>query len=91
RFCFMAPPPPQGFTVPEKLAPQLDQFRGSGPVGRLADAMREAMSDAKVQDFFNGTATVLWPMMGPDQLQTFVADETPRIASLIARSNLRGG
>lgn len=63
----------------------------TGVVRRLAGAMREAMSDAKVQEFFNGTATVLWPMMGPDQLQTFVADEMPRIASLIARSNLRGG
>lgn len=60
-------------------------------VGRLAGAMREAIGDAKVQEFFNGTATVLWPMMGPDQLKIFVADETPRIAGLIARSNVRSG
>ena len=28
RFRFMAPPPPQGFKVPEKAEPQTDQLQG---------------------------------------------------------------
>ncbi|WP_082012302.1 tripartite tricarboxylate transporter substrate binding protein [Belnapia sp. F-4-1] len=63
----------------------------TGVMETLASAMREAIGDSRVQEFFNGTATVLWPMMGPDQFQKFVTSETPRIASLIARSNVRGG
>ena len=72
-----------GLFVPARTAAEV--------VGRLAGAMRDAMGDARVQEFFNGTATVLWPMMGPDQLRQFVADETPRIAGLIARSSAKGG
>ncbi|MBL6082731.1 tripartite tricarboxylate transporter substrate binding protein [Belnapia sp. T18] len=60
-------------------------------VARLAGAMREAMGDARVQEFFGGTATVLWPTMGTDQFRGFLAAETPRIAALITRSGARGG
>lgn len=72
-----------GLFVPARTAAEV--------VGRLAGAMRDAMGDARVREFFTGTATVLWPMMGPDQLRQFVADETPRIAGLIARSSAKGG
>jgi tripartite-type tricarboxylate transporter receptor subunit TctC len=60
-------------------------------VGVLVHALREAIGDARVQKFFDGTAAVLWAGMGPDELQAFVCSETPRIAGLIARSNARGG
>ncbi|MBL6455603.1 tripartite tricarboxylate transporter substrate binding protein [Belnapia sp. T6] len=55
-------------------------------VARLAGAVREAMADSRVQEFFNGTGTVLWPEMGTDRFRAFLAEETPRIAGLIARS-----
>jgi len=60
-------------------------------IARLSAAMREAMGDAKVQEFFDGTATVLWPEMGPEALRAFLAAEVPRIAGLIARSGARPG
>ncbi|MCB4822177.1 Bug family tripartite tricarboxylate transporter substrate binding protein [Roseicella aerolata] len=62
-----------------------------GVVARLSAAMREAMGDPKVQEFFDGTATVLWPEMGPEQLRAFLAEEMPRIAGLIARAGAKPG
>ncbi|SDE52724.1 Bug family tripartite tricarboxylate transporter substrate binding protein [Belnapia rosea] len=60
-------------------------------IGRLAVALREAMDDPKVQEFFNGTATVLWPTVGTEQLRAFLIEEVPRIAGLIVRSGARAG
>ncbi|TDG30907.1 Bug family tripartite tricarboxylate transporter substrate binding protein [Paracraurococcus ruber] len=60
-------------------------------IARLSAALREAMGDPKVQEFFDGTATVLWPEMGPQELRAFLAAEIPRIARLIERSGARPG
>jgi tripartite-type tricarboxylate transporter receptor subunit TctC len=58
---------------------------------RLSGAMRAAMADPKVQAFFDGTATVLWPEMGPEDLGAFLAAEIPRLAQIIERSGARPG
>ena len=58
---------------------------------RLSAAMRAAMADPRVQAFFDGTATVLWPEMGPDGLAGFLAGEIPRLAEIITRSGARPG
>ena len=60
-------------------------------VARLAEALRNSMQDQRVQDFFDGTATVLWPEMGPDGFRSFLEAEWPRIATLVARSGARPG
>ncbi|MFC7476379.1 Bug family tripartite tricarboxylate transporter substrate binding protein [Dankookia sp. GCM10030260] len=60
-------------------------------IARLAAAMREAMGDRRVQEFFDGTATVLWPQMGTPELRAFLAEEVPRVAGLIARSGAKPG
>ncbi|MDN3567639.1 Bug family tripartite tricarboxylate transporter substrate binding protein [Paeniroseomonas aquatica] len=60
-------------------------------VARLAAGLREAMQDPRVQEFFDGTATVLWPEMGPERFKDFLAAEWPRIAALVARSGARPG
>jgi tripartite-type tricarboxylate transporter receptor subunit TctC len=72
-----------GLFVPARTPP--------GAVSRLAAAMREAMGDPKVREFFDGTATVLWPEMGPEELRAFLDEELPRIAEIIARSGARAG
>jgi len=72
-----------GLFVPARTPPEA--------VARLAGALREAMADPKVQEFFEGTATVLWPQIGPEELRAFLAEEVPRIAGLIARSGARPG
>jgi tripartite-type tricarboxylate transporter receptor subunit TctC len=72
-----------GLFVPARTPP--------GAVSRLAAAMREAMGDPKVREFFDGTATVLWPGMGPEELRAFLHEELPRIAEIIARSGARAG
>ncbi len=58
---------------------------------KLSGAMVVAMADPKVQAFFDGTATVLWPHVGPEDLGAFVQAEIPRLAEIIARSGARGG
>ncbi len=60
-------------------------------VPRIAAAARTALDDQRVVEFFNGTATVLWPHMGTERFRGFVAGEVPRIAALIARSGARPG
>jgi tripartite-type tricarboxylate transporter receptor subunit TctC len=67
--------------------------RGTPPeaIARLAAATREALADPKVVEFFNGTATVLWPEMGTDRFRAFLAEEVPRIAALIRRAGARAG
>ena len=60
-------------------------------VTRLAAGMRQSMLDPRVQEFFDGTATVLWPEMGPGGFQAFLGEEWPRIAGLVARSGARPG
>ena len=60
-------------------------------VGRLAAGLRQSMQDPRVQEFFDGTATVLWPEMGPDRFRAFLGEEWPRIAGLVARSGARPG
>jgi tripartite-type tricarboxylate transporter receptor subunit TctC len=60
-------------------------------VARLAAALREAMLDPKVREFFDGTGTTLWPRMGTAELRAFLAAEVPRIAGLIARAGARPG
>jgi tripartite-type tricarboxylate transporter receptor subunit TctC len=67
--------------------------RGTPPevVARLAAATRTALDDPKVVEFFNGTATVLWPEMGTERFRDFLAAEVPRIAALIERSGARAG
>ena len=60
-------------------------------VARLAEGLRLAMLDPKVTEYFDGTATVLWPEMGPDAFRTFLEAEWPRIAGLVARSGARPG
>jgi tripartite-type tricarboxylate transporter receptor subunit TctC len=72
-----------GLFVPARTPPDV--------VARLAIALRAAMGDPRVQEFFNGTATVLWPAMGTEQLRSFLAEEVPRIAGLIARSGAKAG
>lgn len=72
-----------GLFVPARTPP--------GAVSRLAAAVREAMGDPKVREFFDGTATVLWPEMGPEELRAFLDEELPRIAEIIARSGARAG
>ena len=72
-----------GLFVPARTPPEA--------VARLAAALREAMGDPKVQDFFDGTATVLWSRMGTEELRGFLAEEVPRIAGLIARSGAKPG
>jgi tripartite-type tricarboxylate transporter receptor subunit TctC len=72
-----------GLFVPARTPPHA--------VARLAAALREAMGDPQVRAFFDGTATVLWPEMGPEELRAFLAEETPRIADIIARSGARAG
>ena len=54
-------------------------------------ALLEAMGDPRVQEFFDGTATVLWPRMGRAELRAFLAEEVPRVAGLIARSGAKPG
>jgi tripartite-type tricarboxylate transporter receptor subunit TctC len=56
-------------------------------VGRLAGAAAEALRDEQVATFFRGTATTLWPEMGPEQLGAFVAAEAKRIRELLTRIN----
>lgn len=58
---------------------------------RLSAAMKAAMADPKVQAFFDGTATVLWPEMGPEELGAFLGQEIPKLAEIIARSGARPG
>jgi tripartite-type tricarboxylate transporter receptor subunit TctC len=58
---------------------------------RLSAAMRAAMADPKVQAFFDGTATVLWPEIGPEELGSFLEGEIPRLAEIIQRSGARPG
>jgi tripartite-type tricarboxylate transporter receptor subunit TctC len=53
---------------------------------RLAAALRETLLDPMVQAFFDGTGTVLWPDMGTERFRTFLAEELPRVAALIARA-----
>lgn len=72
-----------GLFVPARTPPEA--------IARLSAAMREAMGDPKVQEFFDGTATVLWPQVGPAELRAFLAEEIPRIARIIARSGARPG
>jgi tripartite-type tricarboxylate transporter receptor subunit TctC len=60
-------------------------------VARLAGATREALDDPKVQEFFEGTATALWPEVGPERLRAFLDAEIPRVAALIARAGARAG
>ena len=72
-----------GLFVPARTPPEA--------VARLAAALREAMGDPRVQEFFDGTATVLWPRMGTAELRAFLAEEVPRVAGLIARSGARPG
>jgi tripartite-type tricarboxylate transporter receptor subunit TctC len=75
--------PWSGLFVPARTPPEA--------IARLAAALREAMGDPRVQEFFDGTATVLWPRMGTEELRAFLAAEVPRIAALIARSGARAG
>ncbi len=67
--------------------------RGTPPeaVARLAAATRAALDDPKVVEFFDGTATVLWPEMGTARFRDFLGSELPRIAALIERSGARPG
>jgi tripartite-type tricarboxylate transporter receptor subunit TctC len=67
--------------------------RGTPPeaVVRLAAAARSALDDPKVVEFFDGTATVLWPEIGTDRFRDFLAAEVPRVAALIERSGARPG
>jgi tripartite-type tricarboxylate transporter receptor subunit TctC len=60
-------------------------------IERLSAAMKAAMADAKVQAFFDGTATVLWPEIGPEEMGAFLAEEIPRLARIIERSGARQG
>jgi tripartite-type tricarboxylate transporter receptor subunit TctC len=60
-------------------------------VARLAGATREALDDPKVQEFFEGTATALWPEVGPERLRAFLDAEIPRVAALIAGAGARAG
>jgi len=60
-------------------------------VGRLAGATREALADPKVGKFFEGTATALWPEVGPERMRAFLDAEIPRVAALIARAGAKPG
>ncbi|KAA2212846.1 Bug family tripartite tricarboxylate transporter substrate binding protein [Teichococcus oryzae] len=55
-------------------------------VASLAAALRETLLDPMVQEHFNGTGTVLWPDMGTKPFRAFLAEELPRVASIIARA-----
>jgi tripartite-type tricarboxylate transporter receptor subunit TctC len=58
----------------------------SATVARLGAALRETLLDPTVQTFFDGTGTVLWPDMAAERFRTFLAEELPRVAALIARA-----
>jgi tripartite-type tricarboxylate transporter receptor subunit TctC len=58
---------------------------------RLSSAMETAMADPKIQAFFDSTGTVLRPEMGPEQLASFLAEEIPKLAEIIARSGAKPG
>jgi hypothetical protein len=60
-------------------------------VARLAAATREALTDPKVVEFFEGSGIPLWPGMGTPELAAFLAEELPRIAALIRRSGAKPG
>ncbi|MBV1798917.1 tripartite tricarboxylate transporter substrate binding protein [Siccirubricoccus sp. G192] len=58
----------------------------SATVARLAAALRETLLDQTVKAFFDGTGTVLWPDVGTERFRAFLAEELPRVATLIARA-----
>jgi len=58
----------------------------SAAVAPLAAALRETLLDPMVREFFEGTGTVLWPNMGTERFRAFLAEELPRVASIIARA-----
>jgi tripartite-type tricarboxylate transporter receptor subunit TctC len=60
-------------------------------LARLATVTAEALRDAKVQAYFDGTATRLWHDMGTEAFRAFLAEEMPRIRDLIERSGARAG
>ncbi|WP_165838855.1 Bug family tripartite tricarboxylate transporter substrate binding protein [Roseicella frigidaeris] len=62
-----------------------------GAIARIAAALRAAMAEPRVQEFFDGTATVLWSEMDALALRRFLAEELPRVAGLIARSGAQPG
>jgi tripartite-type tricarboxylate transporter receptor subunit TctC len=67
--------------------------RGTPPeaLRRLEAATHQALQDPKVVEFFNGTATRLWPDKGAERFGAFLAEEVPRIGALIRRSGARAG
>ena len=84
------------------LKETIEKLKDSGSIG-LIDLKSLKKSDLdklseeikywypRVQEFFDGTATVLWPRIGSEELRAFLAAEVPRIAALIARSGARAG
>jgi tripartite-type tricarboxylate transporter receptor subunit TctC len=67
--------------------------RGTPPeaIARLEAAVHHALQDPKVVEFFNGTATRLWPEMGAARFGAFLATEVPRITALIRRAGAKAG
>ncbi len=60
-------------------------------IARLSAAIRYALLDPRVVEFYNGTATRLWPEMDADGFAAFLAAELPRIVGLIRRAGVRAG
>ena len=58
-------------------------------VAALAAATRQALTDPRVVEFFEGSGIPLWPEMGTREFAGFLAEELPRIAALIKRSGAK--
>jgi tripartite-type tricarboxylate transporter receptor subunit TctC len=72
-----------GAFVPRATPPEI--------IARLAAAVREALVDPKVVEFYEGTATRLWPEMDTRRFAAFLTAELPRIAAVIQRAGVRPG
>jgi tripartite-type tricarboxylate transporter receptor subunit TctC len=72
-----------GLFVPARTPPAV--------VARLEGAVKAALKDPAVREFFEGTGTVLWDDVGAEVLGRFLAEEIPRARDLVIRSGARPG
>ena len=72
-----------GLFVPARTPPTV--------VARLEEAVKAALKDPAVREFFEGTGTVLWDDIGAEAFGRFLAEEIPRARDLVVRSGARAG
>ena len=72
-----------GLFVPARTPPAV--------VARLEEAVKAALKDPAVREFFEGTGTVLWDDIGAEAFGRFLAEEIPRARDLVVRSGARAG